>query len=151
MIVKKVKRKDGNVGYMVGEFTHSDKRMAEIGLPFAIQRERERILRAKEEAERLRLRPSYQWCVLSKEDELLLAPTPASVGGVVPVPNTIVDGAEFSPEEVRQMRRLRSALISDPDKYVKARDFIVAAKRNLGPLNIELNHESVSKLIAQCS
>jgi len=74
----RTKRKDGTVGFRVGKFIHSNERMAEIARSSAAQLEYN-----KRREERARF----------------LAPqTIQATEGVTKVPNTIVDGVEFSPD-----------------------------------------------------
>jgi hypothetical protein len=132
MQVKRVKRKDGTVGFLLGNYIHSDKRMAEIALSSAMAEARkQRIIRQRTVAP-----------IVPIEVQ--------NLKGVTRIPNTIVDGVEFTPDEVRQVRRLKAALFSDPEKFVRVRSFLINSKKVLGPLDIEITQESMTKLIAQC-
>jgi len=126
----RTKRKDGTVGFRVGKFIHSNERMAEIARSSAAQLEY-----SKRREERARF----------------LAPqTIQATEGVTKVPNTIVDGVEFSPDEVRQVRRLKFALATNPEKFAKVKNLIIDMKRQLAPLEIEIDQESMTKIIGQC-
>lgn len=150
MRVERVKRHDGGIGYKSGNFIHSNERMAEIGLPFAIQRERERLDRSRRTLEEKLPKINKTDFFLSAEDRALLYGSSEEKPRVVPVENFVIQGAEFTPEELRQVRRIKAALASKPEQFEKVKRFILDFKRKTAFLDVELNREAASKIIGQC-
>jgi hypothetical protein len=161
MRVKEVKRKDNSKGYLVGGplggyFIHSERKMADRALPFAKAREEEMAELARKKAKAPK---EYKWCRLSREEEELLTGTrrPLKTDGspitlidptLVPVGNVMVDGAEFTQDEVRQVRRMKAGL--PKEKFEAMKRLAIIAKREFKELGLIIDHDSTSRNIARC-
>lgn len=143
---------------MVGSFIHSDKRHAEIGLPFSIlKRQNDSLRRIERKRE---IENSIETCRLSQDDEFLLYGTrsePAQVAADAPGRESevkikspiLVNGIPWTEDEVRQMKRIRASV--PEGRFLSFRRMMELAKTSLSEFGVEVDHACASRFIASCS